>query len=124
MVSVRQLALVLAASLAACSQELPTLDLRVIRGEVDLARQVPGDWDRVCLLTPYTSTGVAAEKTGLSMMEVAGLGLENSDHLHILFFMRGEQVFAAYQVPRQQVDFDYTQPTCLDKSDATLKAHS
>lgn len=120
----RQLILGLAVWLVACSEDLPALDLRVIRGEVDLSRQVPGDWDRVCLLTPYTPTQLAAETTGLSTLEVAGLGIETSDRFHVLFFMRGEQVFAAYQVPRSKVDFAYNQPQCFARPAAIVSTRT
>lgn len=105
----------------ACSDSLPELELRAVQGRVNLAKQVPGDWDQICLLTPYTASVTAGEFTGLSALEVAEIGIADADDFNALFFMRGDQVFAAYQVSRDRIDFDYTQAQCFPKSEAELK---
>lgn len=116
----KQWLLVVFLAIYACSNKLPELDLRVNRGSVDLSRQVPGDWDRVCILTPHTSRATAAKKTGLPVLEMSETGITVGDAFNILLFARGKQIFAAYRVSRNNIDFAYSEPRCFPKAAAEL----
>ncbi|MGR6871674.1 hypothetical protein ACU6U9_05060 [Pseudomonas sp. HK3] len=72
--------------LTGCSQSLPPLELVVKNNHVDLAQQVEGNWDNVCILTPYTTPMQAAELTGLDVRDVSGTGIESSDSYNVLLF--------------------------------------
>ena len=106
--------------LTGCSQPLPSLELVVENNHVDLAQQVEGGWDRVCILTPYTTPVQAAELTGLDVPDVSGTGIESSDSYNVLLFMKGGRLNNAYQVNRAKVEFNLTAPWCFDKEQSYL----
>lgn len=108
--------------LNACSNELPDLDLHTNRGHIDLARQVPGDWDRVCILTSDTTPETAADATGAEVLASSLGGLRQDEQTDLLFFLRGRQIFAAYSIPSDSIEFGQALPHCLARDNAILNA--
>ena len=59
---VRFLILILVLSLPGCStRSSETLVLDADSGIIDLAEQLPGEWQRVCILPPYSTNRTARE---------------------------------------------------------------
>jgi hypothetical protein len=106
--------------LTGCSQSLSPLTLVVENGYVDLAQQVPGDWDRVCILTPYTTDKQAVKLTGLDHSQIAGTGIMSSDEFHVLVFLNAQSLYELYQVNRKNVEFNLTAPWCFSKEQSYL----
>lgn len=112
----------LALLLTGCSQSLPPLALTVENGHVDLAQQVTGDWDSVCILTPYTTDTKAALITGLNVADIAGSGIASSDSFQVLVFLKDQALHSQYQVNFSDARFDLTTPWCFDKEQSYLVA--
>lgn len=106
--------------LTGCSQSLIPLTLVVENGHVDLAQQVSGDWDRVCILTPYTTDKQASKLTGLDHSQIAGTGIMSSDSFHVLVFLNGQSLHGLYEVNRNNVEFNLTAPWCFSKEQSYL----
>jgi hypothetical protein len=113
---------ILTLALVGCSQSLPQLSLTVENGHVDLAQQVDGDWDSVCILTPYITDNKAAKITGLNIVDVTGTGISSSDSFQVLVFLKDQALHNKYQVNFSDVRFDLTAPWCFDKEQSYLVA--
>ncbi|WP_283788540.1 hypothetical protein QNI23_001070 [Bermanella sp. WJH001] len=107
---------------AGCSDSLSTLTLSVENAHVDLAQQVEGDWDSVCILTPYTTDENAAKVTGLNITDVKGTGIENSDSFQVLVFLKNQALHRKYRVSMENARFELTAPWCFDKEQSYLVA--
>jgi hypothetical protein len=110
----------LALLLTGCSQPLPTLELEVKNGHVDLAQQVAGDWDNVCVLTPYTTDAQAAKLTGLEIKQISGTGIMSSDGFNVLVFLQNGALKNMYQVDRSEIEINLTEPWCFTKEQSYL----
>jgi len=110
----------LALLLTGCSQSLPSLELTVENGHVDLAQQVAGEWDNVCVLTPYTTDAQAAKLTGLDIKDISGTGIMSSDSINVLVFLKDGELDRLYQVNREAVEINLTEPWCFTKEQSYL----
>lgn len=106
--------------LAACSSDFPELSLREVKGSVDLSRQVQGNWDRACILTPKTTPQQGSAVTGLPTSIIVQSGISANDSFNVLFFLKAGQVFSAYRVPLEKIQFADLQPRCFERSQAVL----
>ncbi len=106
--------------LTGCSPSLLPLSLEVENGHVDLAQQVSGEWDRVCILTPYTTDEQAVKLTGLDKRDIGDTGIVSSDGFNVLVFLNGTSLHGLYQVNREKVEFNLTAPWCFSKAQSYL----
>lgn len=118
----KRFALLVFALVTGCSDSLPALTLSVENGHVDLAQQVEGDWDGVCVLTPYTTDKKAAILTGLKHSDISGTGIESSDSFQVLVFLKNQALHSKYSVSMETARFDLTAPWCFDKEQSYLVA--
>ena len=80
---------------------------------IDLRSVEAGDWDRVCVLGPYSSDQAAKEALGFSWPVEARSSIEESDSISLLLFVRGKQVALAAEHPRTQGDFAELSGRCF-----------
>lgn len=118
----KRLAILTLILVTGCSDTLSTLTLSVENGHVDLAQQVEGDWDSVCILTPYTTDIKAGILTGLKQSDISGTGIESSDAFQVLVFLKDQALHSKYRVSMQTARFDLTAPWCFDKEQSYLVA--
>jgi len=88
---------------------------------VDLASIVPGDWDRVCFLGPYSTDEDAELLLGHSWSLKSNSSVGESDGISLLLFVRGDDVILAIDHPRNKGDFSQLDDQCFARSQARFK---
>ncbi len=108
------------AFLASCSVPVTDLELKSEKGIVNLAEQVSGSWEKVCILTPYTTGIIGKDVTGIDSSVIQGTGIGTSDSYNILAFINRDQTYSLYKVSMRNVVFIYTKAQCFTKDSANL----
>lgn len=88
---------------------------------IDLSKVGPASWERVCVLTPYTTNKRSAQVLGFSWNAELKTNIATSDHINVLVFLRDQQVVAYTEHPRNLGDFSKLKPPCLIRSQAIVK---
>lgn len=87
---------------------------------INLASFGPTSWERVCILPPYTDNKQAEEILGFKWNSDFKTSIKGSDGINVLVFVRGSEVVAYTEHPRNKGDFSRMKPRCLAKERATV----
>jgi hypothetical protein len=94
-------------------------------GRIDLARLFPAEWDRVCVLTPYTGRPEAERLLGFRWGGFERSGIEASEGHTLLLFLRGREVAADVLFERRDGDFAAPgRSYCLPRARAVFRAEA
>jgi hypothetical protein len=116
---VRFLILILVLSLPGCStRSSETLVLDTDSGIVDLAEQLPGEWQRVCILPPYSTNRTARELLGFDYNVESRSAIPASDGITLLLAVDSGAVAGAFEIGRQNIDFASLGAVCYGRSEA------
>jgi hypothetical protein len=85
---------------------------------VDLRTAGAGDWDRVCVLGPYTGDLAAQETLGFAWPVESRSSIKLSDSISLLLFVQGQRVVHAAEHPRNQGDFSRLSGRCFPPGQA------
>lgn len=85
---------------------------------VDLASAVPGKWDRVCILGPYSSNAAAAETLGFTWPAETLTSIEDNEGISLLIFVQGESVIDYVEHRRDLGDFTNLTGRCFPRTSA------
>lgn len=85
---------------------------------VDVALAVPGSWDRVCILGPYSGDDAAAETLGFKWPAEALTDIELNDGISLLVFVQDTSVVSYAEHPRRLGDFSNLTGRCFPHSNA------
>jgi hypothetical protein len=88
---------------------------------IDLSVVEPASWERVCVLSPYTTNQTAEEILGFRWDAESKTSIAQNDGINVLVFVQNQQVVAYTQYPRNKGDFSKLQPRCLPRSQSTVK---
>ena len=88
---------------------------------IDLSLVGPASWERVCVLSPYTTNQTAEQVLGFRWDAESKTSIAGSDGINVLVFVQKQQVVAYTEHPRNKGDFSKLQPRCLPRSQATVK---
>lgn len=88
---------------------------------IDLSVAGPASWERVCVLSPYTTNKTAEQVLGFRWDAESKTSIAGSDGINVLVFVQNQQVVAYAEHPRNKGDFSKLQPRCLPRSQATVK---
>jgi len=108
-------------SLAACGADETSviIERQLQSGEfVDLDAGVPGPWERVCILGPYSDNRAAADALGFHWPVEDRSSIAQSDGVSLLLFVRGNEVLAAVEHPRSNGDFAELSGRCFPRAQA------
>ena len=89
-------------------------------GTIDLTRVGPEDWDRVCILGPYSGNKETEQVLGFPWDAEANTTIAGNEGINVLVFSRGESVVAYSEHPRRKGDFSSVASTCSTRRDAKL----
>ena len=116
---VRFLILILVLSLPGCStRSSETLVLDTDSGIIDLAEQLPGEWQRVCILPPYSTNRTAKELLGLDYNVELRTNIASSDSITLLLTVDTVAVVGAFEIGRRNIDFSSLGAVCYGRSEA------
>ncbi|MEP7044395.1 MAG: hypothetical protein ABI843_15125 [Dokdonella sp.] len=85
---------------------------------VDLALAVPGNWDRVCVLGPYSNDAAAAETLGIDWSAETLTSIKHNDGISLLVFVQGKSVISYVEHPRKLGDFTNLGGRCFPQTNA------
>ena len=87
---------------------------------IDLSVVGPASWERVCVLSPYTTNQTAEQVLGFRWDAESKTSIAGSDGVNVLVFVQNQQVVAYTEHPRNKGDFSKLQPRCLTRSNAVV----
>jgi hypothetical protein len=92
---------------------------------VDLASAVPGSWDRVCILGPYSNDAEASRTLGFKWHAEALTSIEENDGISLLLFVRDNTVLSYVEHSRGSGDFSNLTGRCFPRTSTrfVLVAH-
>jgi hypothetical protein len=108
-------------ALAACTTDgltVPVLQLDTSTGQIDLAQQLPGNWEAVCVITPYATTEFASEVVGFEYKVESFSNISDDDSISLLVTTAGNEVVGQYEVKRKNADFANLGADCYLRDDA------
>jgi len=91
---------------------------------IDLSVVGPASWERVCVLSPYTTNQTAEQVLGFKWDAESKTSIAGSDGINVLVFVQNQQVVAYTEHPRNKGDFSKLQPRCLPRSQSTVERKS
>ncbi len=88
------------------------------RKRVDLAAAVPGDWDRVCILGPYSGDDVANRTLGFKWPAETLTDIEQDEGISLLVFVKDKSVIGHVEHSRGSGDFSNLTGRCFSRANA------
>lgn len=88
------------------------------RGLVELQTAVPGDWERVCILGPYSNNEAATATLGFNWPVEKHSSISYSDGISLLVFVHARKVVTALEHPRRSGDFSDLSGRCFSREKA------
>lgn len=80
----------------------------------------PADWESVCVLEPYTNNQRAEEILGFEWDAESETEIYSRDGINVLVFVRGDDVVAFTEHPRDKGDFVGIEPKCFSRQQAVF----
>lgn len=84
-------------------------------GSVDLSSAVPGNWDSVCILGPYSTNRVARTTLGFDWDVESRTTIATNESGSLLLFVQGGTVVAHVEHPRNKGDFSNLTTKCFPR---------
>ena len=88
--------------------------------KIDLADIGPSDWERLCVLAPYSTNESAITQLGFDWDAEGETGIEQRDDVYIVVFADQENVISHVEMPRQSREMLNSSISCLERSDSTI----
>lgn len=98
-----------------------THGVRPADGRVDLAAEFAGEWDRVCVLGPYTTNRRAEEVLGVGVDVHGRSRIASSDGIALFVTMNADGAAGMYEVPLRPVNFTPFSGCCFSRRDAVFR---
>ena len=87
---------------------------------IDLADIGSSDWERLCVLAPYSTNESAIAQFGFDWDAEGKTGIEQRDDVYIIVFADQENVLSHVEMPRQSRELINSSISCLERSDSTI----
>ncbi|MGV6827447.1 MAG: hypothetical protein ACWA5Q_10765 [bacterium] len=82
---------------------------------IKLADALPGNWQRVCVVGPYSSNRHAHEITGIPVKVQQRSSIYTSDSIALLVTLTGQEEIGLFEISRGNVDFASLGGRCFDR---------
>ena len=80
---------------------------------VNLSEAAPGDWEKVCILGPYSNNGAAKSALGFEWNVESKTSIQTNEGISLLLFIKGQSVTAYVGHPRRDGDFTNLTTKCF-----------
>lgn len=114
-------------ALAACDSPTPEISEEITRQfrskgrtMVNLAKVVPGTWDTVCILGPYSTSQHVFDTLGFAWPIETKSSISTSDGITLLLFVKNKKVIELVEHPRLDADFANLSRQCFAREQATF----
>jgi hypothetical protein len=85
---------------------------------IDLSTEIEGDWDKVCLFTPYSSNQEAERLIGFEFDIESKSNIYELDSITLFLVVKRRQVIDYFEVPRNSIDFSAREADCYPREKA------
>lgn len=85
---------------------------------IDLATMTPREWDRACVLGPYSRDATAEALLGFNWSIEKHSAIELSDAISLIVFVKAGKVVRDIDVPRNVADFSGLSGRCFPRHSA------
>jgi hypothetical protein len=82
---------------------------------------MPGSWDRVCVLGPYSNNAAAAQILGFEWHVESNSSISTNEGISLLLFVQGTSVASYVEHRRNQGDFSNLTGRCFTREQAKFK---
>ena len=87
---------------------------------ITLADIGPSDWERLCVLAPYSTNESAIAQLGFDWDAEGETGIERRDDVYILVFADQENVLSHVEMPRQPRELLNSSISCWERLNSTI----
>ena len=84
---------------------------------IDLSTTIPGDWDRLCILFPYTTNLRAKQVLGVAVNVESKSDISWSDSIALFVTTKASKVENLFDVSRKNIDFTKLGGQCFARED-------
>lgn len=88
---------------------------------IDLAVAAPSEWDRVCILGPYSNHETVKEALGFNWPSETLTSIDRNDGISLLVFVQGNFVIAYVEHSRRSGDFSNLSGHCFSRDSAKFQ---
>ena len=85
---------------------------------INLPLDIKSDWDKFCVITPYSTEKYASEILGIDFVVMDKSNISVAENITLLVFMNKNDVIQYFETPRNNVDFTSLGARCFKKSEA------
>lgn len=85
---------------------------------MELQAAVPKDWERVCILGPYSNDEAATKTLGFNWPAEKHSSIPYNDGIALLVFVHDRKVVKALEHPRRSGDFSDLSGRCFSRDEA------
>ena len=85
---------------------------------VDLSSAIPGQWERVCILGPYSENTAAKKALGFEWNVEANSTISRNDGISLLIFVQDNKVVSFIEHSRRHGDFSNLTTRCFTRQAA------
>ncbi|MES2355159.1 MAG: hypothetical protein V4568_12315 [Pseudomonadota bacterium] len=85
---------------------------------VSLTVAVPGAWEKVCVLGPYSNNDTAKQTLGFEWNAEAKTSIQTNEGISLLLFVQDKQVVSYVEHPRNHGDFSNLTTQCFSREKA------
>ena len=105
---------ILLLALVSCNQaeQLQIKVFDISSGEINLSRELNGEWERVCIITPYSSNETAKAILGFDFDVINKSHIYVQDGITLLITVKNNAVIEYFETPRNNVDFSSLKAGC------------
>ena len=87
---------------------------------MNLAKVFPSDWDKVCILGPYSTSKHAYDTLGFFWPVETQSSISANDSIAVLLFVKNREVIKFVEHPRRDGDFANLSRQCFGREQATF----
>jgi hypothetical protein len=87
---------------------------------VNLVAAVPGSWERVCILAPYSDNAAAKRTLGFEWDVERKTTIQNNEGISLLLFVKSQSVVQFTEHPRSAGDFSNLTGRCFTQEAAVF----
>ena len=121
------LPLLVLASLAACGRPGADVSREIARqfqlsdgGSLNLAQAVPGAWEEVCVLGPYSDNIAASNTLGFDWNAESKTSIQSNDSIALLVFVKDGDVLEYVEHPLADGDFSRLSGKCFAREESAF----
>jgi hypothetical protein len=101
-------------------EEAPKLSFDYVQLPIQMTEFVTGDWDKLCILGPYSDNQLALQVLGFEWQLESLSSVWINDGVTLLIFVKRGKVESYFEVTRSPLDFNSLDEQCFIRNEAVF----